>query len=193
VIDQPPHPPPRPGARHPRRPLPAARRALTVLAALLLSLAAMTPAASATPPPPEPAPGPPPPPPTVTAPGLPLWAVLVILGGSIALSAATTLITLALHPTATHGPGRRPAPQPERCTSPYRQPGPPPATCQRSHPGQGQPVRDGTPRAPGPGTGTGPRPPAPADPFAARPIPPQPSAARTRGQLPLIPPHRRSS
>jgi hypothetical protein len=46
----------------------------------------------------------------VTAPGLPLWAVLVILGGTIALSAATTLITLALHSTAarrrTQPPGR---------------------------------------------------------------------------------------
>jgi hypothetical protein len=36
----------------------------------------------------------------VTAPGLPLWAVLVILGGTITLAAATTLITLALNPPA---------------------------------------------------------------------------------------------
>jgi hypothetical protein len=57
---------------------------LTVLGALLLSLAAMAPAASATPAPPKTAT----PPPTVTAPGLPLWAVLVILGGTITLSAA---------------------------------------------------------------------------------------------------------
>jgi hypothetical protein len=32
----------------------------------------------------------------VTSPGLPLWTVIVILGGSIALSIATTLITLSL-------------------------------------------------------------------------------------------------
>jgi hypothetical protein len=36
--------------------------------------------------------------------GLPLWAVLVIVGGTITLAAGTTLITLALHPTATRGP-----------------------------------------------------------------------------------------
>src|SRR5215470_12266063 len=107
MTDQPPRPHPRPGARHPRRPRPAARRALTALAALLLSLAAaavMAPAASATPAPSEPPPGPPPPPPTLPPAGLPLWAVLVIVGGTIALAAATTLITLALHPTATRGP-----------------------------------------------------------------------------------------
>jgi hypothetical protein len=125
VTDQPPRPPPRPGARHPRRPLPAARRALTVLGALLLSLAvaaAAGPAASATPPPPEPPPGPPPPPPALPVPGLPLWAVLVILAGTIALSAATTLITLALHPTATR-PGPRP---PARAAATARhQPRPP--------------------------------------------------------------------
>ena len=75
MTDQPRHPRPRPGARHPRRPLPA-RRALSILGALLLSLAAAAtaaPAASATPPPLEPPVGLPPPPPTVTAPGLPLW------------------------------------------------------------------------------------------------------------------------
>src|SRR5499425_2769589 len=106
MTDQPRHPHPRPGAV---RPLRAACQALTVLGALLLSLAAATaaaPAASATPAPPEPSPGPPPPPPVLPAPGLPLWAVLVILGGTITLSAATTLITLALHPAT----GRRPCP-----------------------------------------------------------------------------------
>jgi hypothetical protein len=195
VTDQPRHPAPSPGARHPRRPLPAARRALTVLGALLLSLAAMTPAASATPAPPEPPPGPPPPPPAVPVPGLPLWAVLVILGGTIALSAATTLITLALQPTATRGP-RPSARTPARAMhQPYRQPGPPPATVPaRGHPGQGHPVGDGTPRAPR-------RAPAPAharrpsaDPFTGPPdTPHSPSAARARGQQPLIPHHRRSS
>jgi hypothetical protein len=115
VTDQPLHPHPHPGARRPRRPLPDARRALIVLGALLLSLtaaAAATPAASATSPPPEPPIGPPPPP-AVAAPGLPLWAVLVIVGGTIALSAAITLVTLALHPTATRGP-RPPARTPAR-------------------------------------------------------------------------------
>jgi hypothetical protein len=112
VTDQPAHPRPRPGARRPRRAPPAARRALTVLGALLLALTAATavaPAASATLPPPEPPVGPPPPPPVVTPPGLPLWAVLVILAGTITLAAATTLITLALHPAATWGRPRTPA------------------------------------------------------------------------------------
>jgi hypothetical protein len=49
MTDQPPRPHPRPGARHSRRPMPAARRALTALGALPLSLAAAAPAASATP------------------------------------------------------------------------------------------------------------------------------------------------
>jgi hypothetical protein len=140
VTDQPRHPQPRPGARHRRRPLPAARRALTILGVLVLSLAAMVPAASATPPPPEPPVGPPPPPPAVTAPGLPLWAVLVILAGTIALSAATTLITLALQPTATR---RTPPP-----AGPHRRPthdAPVPTASQAR-------------QAPMPGTGTGPRP-----------------------------------
>jgi hypothetical protein len=113
VTDQPRHRHPRPGVRHPRWPLPAARRALTVLGALLLSPAAIAPAASATPAPPEPPVGPPPPP-AVSTPGLPLWAVLVILGGTIALSAATTLITLALQPTS------RRRPQPPAPTAPPR-------------------------------------------------------------------------
>lgn len=130
MTDQPRHPQPRPMTRHPRRPLPAARRALTILGALLLSLAAVAataPAASATPAPPEP----PPPPPTVTASGLPLWAVLVILGGTITLAAGTTLITLALQPTSR----RRPRP-PARtaAASATHQPLPParPATRQRT-------------------------------------------------------------
>src|SRR5262245_56817745 len=46
----------------------------------------------------EPPAGPPPPPPAGPTPGLPLWAFLVIVGGTISLAAATTLITLALHP-----------------------------------------------------------------------------------------------
>jgi hypothetical protein len=164
MTNQPRHPQPRPGARHPRRPPAAARQALTILGTLLLSLAvapAAAPAASATSAPPEPPPGPPPPPPTVTTPGLPLWAVLVILGGTVALSATTTLITLTLQPTA---PWRRPWPPNRDPAKTMHQP-PPPA------------------RPAGP----------PAGPFAGPPDPHSPSAARARGQLPLIPHHRRSS
>jgi hypothetical protein len=114
---------------------------LTVLGALLLSLAAMVQAASATPPPPEPPVGPPPPPPAVTAPGLPLWAVLVILAGTIALAAGTTLITLALQPT----PRRTPRP-PTRTAAP------------RTMHQPLLPARPATYPVPGTGTGTGPRP-----------------------------------
>jgi len=129
MTDQPPRPHPRPGARHPRRPRPAARRALTALAALLLSLAAATavaPPASAT----EPPPGPPPPPPAVPPAGLPLWAVLVIVGGTIALAAATTLITLALHPTVTRRGPRPPARTPAKAR---HQPLPPARPASRHH------------------------------------------------------------
>jgi hypothetical protein len=107
VTNQPRHPQP---SRHPRRRLPA--RAPVILGALLLPVAA--PAASATPPPTEPPAGPPPPPPAGPTPGLPLWAVLVIVGGAITLAAATTLITLALQP------GHRCKPPPQARTSPAR-------------------------------------------------------------------------
>jgi hypothetical protein len=92
--------------------------------ALLLSLAAVAavaPAVSATSAPPEPPAGPPPPP-TVTVPGLPLWAVLVIVGGAIALSAATTLITLALQSSATWRNPRPPAHVAPRATHQARPP-----------------------------------------------------------------------
>jgi hypothetical protein len=128
-------------SHHPRRPPPAARRALTVLGAPLLSLAATAvaaPAASATPPPTEPPAGPPPPPPGVTAPGLPLWAVLVIVVGAITLAAATTLITLALQPghrckppQPTHTGPARPMHQPPPAAQARR-----PRTHQHSHPAQ---------------------------------------------------------
>jgi len=112
VTDQPRHPQYRPRSRHARQPLPAARRALTDPGGLLLALpaaAGVAPAASATSAPSGPPVGPPPAPPTVTAPGLPLWAVLVILGGTITLSAATTLITLSLRSTWRR-PGSPPHP-----------------------------------------------------------------------------------
>jgi hypothetical protein len=138
MTDQRRHPHPRPGARHPRPSLAAARRALAPLGALPLSLAAVAPAASATSSPPEPPPGPAPPPPAVPAAGLPLWAVLVIIGGTIALSAATTLITLALHPAT----GRRPRP-PARTPATVRQQPPPPARpATRGHTNAATPPQD---------------------------------------------------
>ena len=141
-------------SRHPRRPPPPARGALTVLGTLLLfpaATAVAAPAASATPPPTEPPAGPPPPPPGVTAPGLPLWAVLVIIGGTITVAAATTLITLALQPrqrckprprahTAQAGAMHQPpsAARPEACehTSTATPPSPthPPAASTRRQP-----------------------------------------------------------
>jgi len=195
VTDQPQRPHPRPGARHPRRQL-AARRALTILGALLLSLAAaaaVAPAASATLPPPEP----PPPPPTVTAPGLPLWAVLVIVGGTITLSAATTLITLALHPAATW----RRAPAPTRAQAgATHQPLPPARPAARDHTSPAISAKDtgfvmARHAPPVPGTGAGPPPDSPpAEPVAGPPdAEHRPSAARARGQLPPLSPHRRSS
>jgi hypothetical protein len=174
VTDQPQRPHPRPGARHPRRLRPAARRALTALAALPLPLAAAAataPAASATPPPPEPPPGPPPPPPVVPPPGLPLWAVLVIVGGTIALAAGTTLITLALRPTAPGRWPRRPARTPPAVRSQ------PPAASQARRPPPRLPGRRHrfvTARHAPPAPGTGPRP-APGRPPrrpAPRPAPP---------------------
>jgi hypothetical protein len=139
VTDQPRRPHPRPGARHPRRlPLPAARRALAPVGALPLSLAAAAPAASPTPPTPEPPPGPPPPPPAVPAPGLPLWAVLVIIGGAIALSAATTLITLALHPAT----GRRPRPPARTPANPGHPPPPPARPATHGHTNAATPPQD---------------------------------------------------
>jgi hypothetical protein len=132
VTDQPRRPQYRPGS-HAQRPLPAARRALTDLGGLLLALAGgagVGPVTSATPAPPKPPVGPPPAPPPVTAPGLPLWAVLVILGGTITLSAATTLITLSLRsiwrrpqsPTRPLAPGEAPV----RATSQAHRPRPHP-------------------------------------------------------------------
>jgi hypothetical protein len=131
----------------------------------------------------------------MAAPGLPLWAVLVILGGTIALSAATTLITLALRSTATRLP-RPPARTPAGET---HQPLPPGGPAARGLTSAAMPAKDtgfvmARHAPPAPGTGSGPRLPAPADSFADQPdAPPSPSAARARGQLPLIPHHRRSS
>ena len=165
MTDQPPHPHPRPGARHPVRPLRAARRAVTILGALPLSLAAVAavaPPASATLPPPEPPPGPSPPPPALPAPGLPLWAVLVIVGGTITLAAATTLVTLALQPGHRCKP-----PQPTHTT---------PARATHQHPPAARPgAREHTSTA-------------------TPPNPPHPPAASTHRQLPTsTPQHRRPS
>src|SRR5215472_16361410 len=160
MTDQPPHPHPRPGARHPVRPLRAARRAVTILGALPLSLAAVAavaPAASATLPPPESPPGPPPPPPALPAPGLPLWAVLVIVGGTITLAAATTLITLALYPIATWC-SRRPAARTQAGAA--HQPPPPARPATRDHTNAAFPAKDrgvvmARPAPPVPGAGAG--------------------------------------
>jgi hypothetical protein len=86
-----------------RRPPQASHRALAVLGAFTLGLAAMTaiaPTASATPPPPEPSSylpvAPPLPPPAVTPPVLPLWVIVAMLACTVVLSVGATLITLSL-------------------------------------------------------------------------------------------------
>jgi hypothetical protein len=116
----------------------------------------MGPAAWATPAPPEP----PPPPPAVTAPGLPLWAVLVILGGTITLAAATTLITLALQSTAAW---RGPRPAARAQAGATRQPPPPAGPATREHTNAAIPAKDtgfvmARHAPPVPGTSAGPRP-----------------------------------
>ena len=148
MTNQPRHPQP---SRHPRRRLPA--RAPVILGALLLPVA--VPAASVAPSPTEPPAGPPPPPPAGTTPGLPLWAVLVIVGGAITLAAATTLITLALQP------GHRCKPLQPADTSPARathQPSP------AAGPGVGEHTRTAAPPNPPhpPAAGTGRQPPTSA-------------------------------
>ena len=91
------HPPAPPQQRR----TPFTRRTLARLSGLAVLLAAaigLAPAALATPPPPEPslAPVPPPLPPAAVPAHFPPWAIAVFLAATIILSAATTLITLAL-------------------------------------------------------------------------------------------------
>jgi hypothetical protein len=89
--------PPRPAGRS----IPRTRRMITTIGGLAAFLAAaigLAPAASATLPPPEPSVVPvPSPPPLPAAPAhFPPWAVAAMVGATIVLSVATTLITLAL-------------------------------------------------------------------------------------------------
>ena len=88
-----------------RHPAPSQRhyvpRTLSGLGGLTICLAttvALAPAAWAAPTPPTPsfAPAPPLPPPATVPAHFPLWAIAAILAATIALSVATTLITLAL-------------------------------------------------------------------------------------------------
>ena len=84
-----------------QRRAPFTRRTLVRLSGLAVLLAAaigLAPAALATPPPSEPslAPVPPPLPPDAVPAHFPPWAIAVFLAATIILSAATTLITLAL-------------------------------------------------------------------------------------------------
>ena len=94
----------RPASSQPRlagRHVPHIRRTLAGLGGLAVFLTAaigLAPAAWATPAPPEPsfAPVPPLPPPVAVPAHFPPWAIAAILAATIALSVATTLITLAL-------------------------------------------------------------------------------------------------
>jgi hypothetical protein len=80
------------------RGFPRARRTFTTAGGLAVFLAAaigLAPAASAVLPPPEPPVAPaPPPPPTVVA-HFPLWATVALVAATVVLSVATTLVTLA--------------------------------------------------------------------------------------------------
>jgi hypothetical protein len=82
------------------RGIPCARRTLTTLGGLGVFLTAaigLAPATWAMSPPPEPPVAPPPsPPPAAAAAHLPPWAVIAMVAGVVALSVATTLITLSL-------------------------------------------------------------------------------------------------
>jgi hypothetical protein len=102
----------------------------------------------------------------------------VIVGGAIALAAATTLITLALHPT--HGAPPAAGPRPSRRGTPT----PPPARpATRDHTSAAIPAKDTsfvTARhaPPVPGTGAGPRPDSPR--LVLSPAHPMPRAAHQR-------------
>jgi hypothetical protein len=142
VTDQPRHPRP---SRHPAAPPARRPRARAIFGALLLPLATAAPAASAIPSPTEPPAYPPPPPPAETTPGLPLWAVLVIVGGAITLAAATTLITLALQPGKSRKPGPPARTAPARAThqsSPAARPGAREHTSAAAPPGPPHPPAD---------------------------------------------------
>ena len=107
-----------PSAPPQQRRAPFTRRTLARLSGLAVLLAAviwLAPAALATPPPPEPslAPVPPPLPPAAVPAHFPPWAIAVFLAATIILSAATTLITLALDRSRRAGVEAMAAPEPQ--------------------------------------------------------------------------------
>jgi hypothetical protein len=113
----------RPVSTQPRRArhsLGRTRQAFVTLASLAVALTAaigLAPAAWASLPPlPPGTPAPPPPPPSTAAPAhFPLWAVVALVAGTVVLSVATTLITLAAEHVrqARHTPAAPGGPQPE--------------------------------------------------------------------------------
>jgi hypothetical protein len=118
------------------RGIPSTRRTLTTLSGLAVFLTAaigLAPAASAIRLPPPGGGGVPPlpPPATTAAAHFPLWAVTAIVAATIALSIATTLITLAIE--HMYHARRRPAPRAEPQADAHT----PPATSQpQLEPGQ---------------------------------------------------------
>jgi hypothetical protein len=127
------HRPASPQPRRARRGIPWTRQALITLGGLAVFLTpaiGLAPAASASlPPEPSGAPAPPPPPPSTAVPAhLPLWAVVAIVAGTVVLSVATTLITLAVEHTRqarhTSAAGAQPvAPSPSATPGPEAEQG----------------------------------------------------------------------
>ncbi len=122
----------------PSQPRPAGRglrRTLTALSGLAVFLTAafgFAPAALATLPPPEPSVAPPPPPPPAVAPAhFPLWAIVAILAATVALSVATTLVTLALEHLRQARRTAAATPEPQTGA-------PPPSTTPQPEAGQGE-------------------------------------------------------
>jgi len=119
------------------RGIPRTRRTLTSLSGLAVFLAPAAGLAAAAPgrtlPEPSGTPVPPPPPATAAPAHLPLWAVVAIVAGTVALSVATTLITLAVE--RMRRTCRTPAAEPESRTSAAK-----PADTQAQVPGSPQHV-----------------------------------------------------
>ena len=112
----------RPAPSQPRpagRGIPRTRRTLTSLSGLAVFLAPAVGLAAAAPgrlsPEASGTPVPPPPPSTAAPAHLPLWAVVAMVAGTVVLSVATTLITLAVE--RIHRTHRTPAAEPESSTS----------------------------------------------------------------------------
>ena len=106
---------PRPAARG----IPRTQRTLTSLSGLAVLLAPAVGLAAAAPggllPEPSGTPVPPPPPATAAPAHLPLWAVVALVAGTVALAVATTLITLAVE--RMRQARRTPGAEPESRTS----------------------------------------------------------------------------